>query len=222
MELAFAGRQKLEDVRRVVLMLAKDHTRKSLMAVKTLAQILEQIRNGVRDEQAFNSKYAEILKIDDECKELRLQAERKVLEAGALLAERGEYIRFLGCIDRIPDRIEGAAYRLLALTKISYPSERIAGAIQEILEHMRDSVESLNRAITALEMDSAQGHKLLKEVSEKEQETDEVFRRVTVDLLRTEVPLPQLLLSREIIDMLESVADTAEEAANVLAVLYPA
>ena len=220
--MAFAGRQKLEDVRRVVLMLAKDHTRKSLMAVKTLAQILEQIRNGVRDEQAFNSKYAEILKIDDECKELRLQAERKVLEAGALLAERGEYIRFLGCIDRIPDRIEGAAYRLLALTKISYPSERIAGAIQEILEHMRDSVESLNRAITALEMDSAQGHKLLKEVSEKEQETDEVFRRVTVDLLRTEVPLPQLLLSREIIDMLESVADTAEEAANVLAVLYPA
>jgi predicted phosphate transport protein (TIGR00153 family) len=220
--LAFAGRQKLEDVRRVVLMLAKDHTRKSLMAVKTLAQILEQLRNGVRDEQAFNSKYAEILKIDDECKELRLQAERKVLEAGALLAERGEYIRFLGCIDRIPDRIEGAAYRLLALTKISYPSERVAGAIQEILEHMRDSVESLNRAITALEMDSAQGHKLLKEVSEKEQETDEVFRRVTVDLLRTEVPLPQLLLSREIIDMLESVADTAEEAANVLAVLYPA
>jgi predicted phosphate transport protein (TIGR00153 family) len=220
--LAFAGRQKLEDVRRVVLMLAKDHTRKSLMAVKTFAQILEQIRNGVRDEQAFNSKYAEILKIDDECKELRLQAERKVLEAGALLAERGEYIRFLGCIDRIPDRIEGAAYRLLALTKISYPSERVAGAIQEILEHMRDSVESLNRAITALEMDSAQGHKLLKEVSEKEQETDEVFRRVTVDLLRTEVPLPQLLLSREIIDMLESVADTAEEAANVLAVLYPA
>lgn len=220
--MAFAGRQKLEDVRRVVLMLAKDHTRKSLMAVKTLAQILEQIRNGMRDEQAFNSKYAEILKIDDECKELRLQAERKVLEAGALLAERGEYIRFLGCIDRIPDRIEGAAYRLLALTKISYPSERVAGAIQEILEHMRDSVESLNRAITALEMDSAQGHKLLKEVSEKEQETDEVFRRVTVDLLRTEVPLPQLLLSREIIDMLESVADTAEEAANVLAVLYPA
>lgn len=220
--MAFAGRQKLEDVRRVVLMLAKDHTRKSLMAVKTLAQILEQIRNGVRDEQAFNSKYAEILKIDDECKELRLQAERKVLEAGALLAERGEYIRFLGCIDRIPDRIEGAAYRLLALTKISFPSERVAGAIQEILEHMRDSVESLNRAITALEMDSAQGHKLLKEVSEKEQETDEVFRRVTVDLLRTEVPLPQLLLSREIIDMLESVADTAEEAANVLAVLYPA
>lgn len=220
--MAFAGRQKLEDVRRVVLMLAKDHTRKSMMAVKTLAQILEQIRNGVRDEQAFNSKYAEILKIDDECKELRLQAERKVLEAGALLAERGEYIRFLGCIDRIPDRIEGAAYRLLALTKISYPSERVAGAIQEILEHMRDSVESLNRAITALEMDSAQGHKLLKEVSEKEQETDEVFRRVTVDLLRTEVPLPQLLLSREIIDMLESVADTAEEAANVLAVLYPA
>jgi len=220
--LAFAGRQKLEDVRRVVLMLAKDHTRKSLMAMKTLGQILEQIKNGVRDEQAFNSKYAEILKIDDECKELRLQAERKVLEAGALLAERGEYIRFLGCIDRIPDRIEGAAYRLLALTKISYPSERVAGAIQEILEHMRDSVESLNRAITALEMDSAQGHKLLKEVSEKEQETDEVFRRVTVDLLRTEVPLPQLLLSREIIDMLESVADTAEEAANVLAVLYPA
>lgn len=220
--MAFAGRQKLEDVRRVVLMLAKDHTRKSLMAVKTLAQILEQIRNGVRDEQAFNSKYAEILKIDNECRELRLQAERKVLEAGALLAERGEYIRFLGCIDRIPDRIEGAAYRLLALTKISYPSERVAGAIQEILEHMRDSVESLNRAITALEMDSAQGHKLLKEVSEKEQETDEVFRRVTVDLLRTEVPLPQLLLSREIIDMLESVADTAEEAANVLAVLYPA
>jgi uncharacterized protein Yka (UPF0111/DUF47 family) len=159
--LAFAGRQKLEDVRRVVLMLAKDHTRKSLMAMKTLAQILEQLRNGVRDEQAFNSKYAEILKIDDECKELRLQAERKVLEAGALLAERGEYIRFLGCIDRIPDRIEGAAYRLLALTKISYPSERVAGAIQEILEHMRDSVESLNRAITALEMDSAQGHKLL-------------------------------------------------------------
>jgi predicted phosphate transport protein (TIGR00153 family) len=220
--LAFAGRQKLEDVRRVVLMLAKDHTRKSLMAVKTLAQILEQMRNGVRDEQAFNSKYAEILKIDEECRELRLQAERKVLEAGALLAERGEYIRFLGCIDRIPDRIEGAAYRLLALTKISYPSESVAGAIQEILEHMRDSVESLNRAITALEMDSAQGHKLLKEVSEKEQETDEVFRRVTVDLLRTEVPLPQLLLSREIIDMLESVADTAEEAANVLAVLYPA
>ena len=220
--MAFAGRQKLEDVRRVVLMLAKDHTRKSLLAMKTLAQILEQIRNGVRDEQAFNSKYAEILKIDDECKELRLQAERKVLEAGAILAERGEYIRFLGCIDRIPDRIEGAAYRLLALTRISYPSERVADAIREILDHMRDSVESLNRAITALEMDSAQGHKLLKEVSEKEQETDEVFRRVTVDLLRTEVPLPQLLLSREIIDMLESVADTAEEAANVLAVLYPA
>ncbi len=220
--MAFTGRQKLEDVRRLVLMLAKDHTRKSLMAVRTLAQLLEEIKGGVRDEHAFNSKYAEILKIDDECKDLRLQAERKVLEAGALLAERGEYIRFLGCIDRIPDRIEGAAYRLLALTKISYPSERVAGAIQEILDHVRDSVESLNRAITALEMDSAQGHKLLKEVSEREQETDEAFRRVTVDLLRTEVPLPQLLLSREIIDMLESVADTAEEAANVLAVLYPA
>ncbi len=220
--MAFAGRQKLEDVRRVVLMLAKDHTRKSLMAVRALGQILEAIKDGVKDEQTFNSKYAEILKIDDECKDLRLQAERKVLEAGALLTERGEYIRFLGCIDRIPDRIEGAAYRLLALTKISYPTDKVTGAIHEILDHVRDSVESLNRAITALEMDSAQGHRLLKEVAEKEHETDEVFRRVTVDLLRTEVPLPQLLLSREIIDMLESVADTAEEAANVLAVLYPA
>jgi len=220
--LAFTGRQKLEDVRRLVLMLAKDHTRKSLLAVKTLAQILEGIREGVREEQAFSSKYAEILKIDDECKELRLQAERGVLEIGALLAERGEYIRFLGCIDRIPDRIEGAAYRLLALTKISYPSGDVVTAIQSILEKVRDSVESLNRAITALEMDSGQGHRLLREVSEREREVDEVFRRVTVELLRKELPLPQLLLAREVIDMLESVADTTEEAANVLTVLYPA
>ena len=44
--MAFTGRQKLEDVRRLVLMLAKDHTRKSLMAVRTLAQLLEEIKEA--------------------------------------------------------------------------------------------------------------------------------------------------------------------------------
>ncbi|MEN3047901.1 MAG: DUF47 family protein [Candidatus Caldarchaeales archaeon] len=218
--MAFIGRQKLEDVRRVVLMASKDHTRKSIQILRALGAMVEGLVEGSADKAFLQQKFNEILKLDEECKALRTEAEEKILEAGALLAERGDFIRLLGCLDKVPDRLEGVAYRTLSLVELGKPDDEALRMVVDLLEEVGVCLESLNRAITALEMDSTQGYQRLKEVMAHEKRIDDLYRKTGIEILRRGQLTAHTLLLREIVDLLESVSDISEEAAEVLSILY--
>ncbi|MCX8203974.1 MAG: DUF47 domain-containing protein [Nitrososphaeria archaeon] len=220
MTVAFIGRQKLEDVRRVVLMTSKDHTRKSIQMLRALGAMMEVLVEGGADKSFLQQKFNEILKLDDECKALKSEAEERILEAGALLVERGDFIRLLGCLDKVPDRLEGVAYRTLSLVELGRPEGEALRPVVDLLEEVGVCLETLNRAITALEMDSAQGYQKLREVKAHEKRVDDIYRRTGIDILRRGQLTAHTLLLREIVDLLESVSDISEEAADVLSILY--
>ncbi|MDW8041202.1 MAG: DUF47 family protein [Nitrososphaerota archaeon] len=219
--MAFIGRQKLEDVRRMVLMTSKDHTRRSIQILRTLGMMLESMINGNAEKAFLQQKFMEILKMDEECKALKSEAESRILEVGALLVERGDFVRLLGCIDKIPDRLEGAAYRTLGLVELGRLEGETLQPVTTLLDEVGTCLESLNRAITALEMDSEQGYQRLKEVKLNEKSVDDVYRRVGIDILKRGQLTAQTLLLKEIVDLLESVSDLSEETADILSFLYP-
>ncbi|MCS7094608.1 MAG: DUF47 family protein [Thaumarchaeota archaeon] len=219
--MAFIGRQKLEDVRRIVLMTSKDHTRRSIQILRTLGSMLESMVNGSVDRPYLQQKFAEILKMDEECKALKSEAELRILEVGALLVERGDFVRLLGCLDKVPDRLEGVAYRTLGLVELGRPERETLQSVVVLLEKVGTCLESLNRAITALEMDSEQGYQRLKEVKVNEKSVDDVYRRIGIEILKRGELTAQTLLLKEIVDLLESVSDLSEETADILSFLYP-
>ncbi|MEM3096779.1 MAG: hypothetical protein QXV62_07275, partial [Nitrososphaerota archaeon] len=74
-------------------------------------------------------------------------------------------------------------------------------------------------AILAVTLNSETFALKVKETEEAERSVDEAYRLVDFAILQSEMRIPQMLLSREIVAMLEDIADRAEETVETLRVL---
>jgi len=139
---------------------------------------------------------------------------------GPLLPEREDYIRLANGIDRISDKAEAAAFRLVSLNKIGASGREICPTICDLSDGVLNVVDKLKEAILAVRLDSTILCQKLAEVERQERIVDEIYRRVDLVLLQSQLSVPHLLLSREIAGLLEDMADKAEEIVNILRALF--
>jgi len=211
------ARPRQEDAEVQLLNISHEYALKISSCMRIYSSILT-LSMGSIDE--IEKEYAEILKIDEECKILRRDAEKRLMSYGALLVQRGEYIRVFLLLDKILDKIEGAAYRTMTLHKLRGLDNdalmrltQLAEKVYEVLENLRESLRGLMLHVTAV-------HDKLDEIERGEKIVDGMYRGFDVEILQSKLKLPQLILVREVAEILESIADHTEEISNILRVIY--
>lgn len=215
----YAARERVEDYRSRLLSLTQDQMRRILDLLRKTVVMVEMVTREP-DIKKIEEAYSEVLQIDEAAKNCRRQVEKEVSEIGAILTNREDFIRLVNSIDKIADIAEGVAFRVVSLVKSKMKLDKeITSKVLELGELVLQTVTRLREAILAVTLNSETFYQKLKETEEFERKVDEVYRNIDLTILMSEMKIGQLLLLREIVSMLEDIADKAEESGETLRVL---
>ena len=212
-------RDREEDFRVNILTIIQDQVRLILEGYKILLDMIERFVNGEKA-GVIEEIYTKILKNDEKAKEMNLTVEREITNVGALLSSRENFIRLTAEIDRIADITEGAAFRIVNLTRMKTKLDKsISKLFMELGESVLDTLTSMREALLATTLNSSNLYAKIKDTEENEKKCDELYRKLDLELLRSNLKIPQLLLCREVAEMIEDISDHAERVVDILRAL---
>ncbi len=212
-------RDREEDFRIRIFTLLQDHIRKVVDTYKILLSMLENYVAGT-DSNTLEELYERILKYDESVKETSRLIEREMNSVGALLTNREDFLRLVSEIDKITDTIEGAAFRLVNLSKMKAKlGKELNEKILELGNTVLMTLLRLREAILAITLNADTFLQKIRETEEFEKKVDEIYRSLDLSLLQSQLKISHLLLSREIVSMLEEIADRSEGVVDALRVL---
>ena len=212
-------RERLAEIEYTIMSMAQEQIRRVLDVTRALALMVDDLAKG-KDEKEMNEKYVNILKIDEDCKEIKRSIEEQIMKAGSLLPEREDYMRLINNIDKISDKAEAAAYRVLSLNKTGVSGNTVCSYICDLSDSVLSIISKLREAIFASRLSAVTFYQKLGEIEQEERRIDEVYRRVDLQILQSKLSIPHMLLSREVVQLLEGIADKAEETADMLRALF--
>ncbi len=215
----YMARERVEDYRSRLLSLVQDQIRHVLDLLRKTLLMLEAA-NRDEDLKKLEEIYSQVLKTDEAEKEARRLVEKEVSEIGAILTNREDFIRLVNSIDKIADTAEGVAFRILGLAKARMKINKdILNSMSKLGEVVLQTVTKLREALLAVTLNSDTFMQKTKETEDSERQVDELYRNLDLVILQSDMKVGQLLLVREIVSMLEDIADRAEESAETLRVL---
>jgi len=212
-------RDREEDFRINILNLIQDQIRVVLEGYRTLLDMLENFLNGEKP-KTLEELYEKILKNDERAKEMNRIIEREISNVGALLTSRENFIRLTSEIDRIADITEGAAFRLLNLSRMKTKlGKDVRRNFTELGNAVLSTLLSVREALLATTLNSSSLMEKIKETEANEKRADEIYRALDLDILKSNLQIGQLLLCREVAEMIEDISDHAERVADILRAL---
>ena len=145
---------------------------------------------------------------------------QELVEIGAILLNREDFLRFTDVTSEIADFCKGIAFRVSQLTERGWSvplnlrkeTSNLAGAVFDVFTKLRDTFLMLNYG-------SPKVLEKAKDVEVAERKVDNMYRELEMNILNSEMGIPTLLLMRDIIQLLEDTADRIEDAADATRIL---
>jgi len=212
-------RDREEDFRVNILILIQDQVRIVLEGYKVLLDMLEKFVNGEKT-NVIEELYQRVLKNDESAKDTNRTVEKEITNIGALLSSRENFVRLTAEIDRIADITEGAAFRILNLSRMKTKlGKNISRLFMELGQAVLSTLTTMREALLATTLNSSTLYTKIKETEENEKKCDDLYRDLDLELLKSDLKIPQLLLCREVAEMIEDISDRAERIVDILRAL---
>lgn len=208
-----------EEIHSRLISLIQDQIRKVVETVKSLSLLIEGSLKNESD-KIIEEKYMNVIKNEEEAKNVKRQIEEEIAKVGAILPNREDFLRLSDQIDKIADLSEGTAFRVLSFVKAQLRADRdILEKINELSDLVLKVVTKLREALLVVTLDVEAFNTRIKETEKAEKDVDEFYRNLSVYILQKNLKIAPMLLIREIASMLEDISDEAEGAANTLRAL---
>ncbi|MCL7387109.1 MAG: DUF47 family protein [Thaumarchaeota archaeon] len=202
-----------------LLSLLQDQIRKVMEISRSVLLMIEDVMNEVPLKD-IEAKYDAILKLDEEERNIRRMIEKDIANVGALLTSKEDFIRLMNTLEKIADTLEGIAYRLVSLVKIKFKINKdIFKGILQLGEAVHSILGKLREALLSVALDSETFMKKVTEIDNAEREIDDIYRNLSLVILQSDMKVGHMFLIREIVSMLEDIADKAEESVETLRTL---
>ena len=156
-----------------------------------------------------------VSELKDEASNLKRSLAEELISAGAILFSREDFLRLAAPLTEISDRADGIAFRLKELSSRRQHLDRaVLDAIKEHSAAVLDCVLKLREVTYSLNFDIAKVESLATAVESSERNADESYRKFILKLIDSKVDMPTLILMKDTAEMLEEIADKAEDAAD--------
>jgi len=200
------------------LSVSQDHLRKVVEISRKVAQLVDRFLN--EDEASVKSLYAEIQALGDEIDEAKRRVARELVEIGAILMNREDFLRFTDLTSEVADFCKGIAFRLLEIMERRWdvPLEVKTG-LSKLTDAVFDTVLRLRETLLVLNYGSPRVLEKAKNVEMAERNVDDLYRGLEIEILSSKMETPALLLMRDVIQLLEDTADKVEDAADAARIL---
>lgn len=207
-----------ERVKRRALSVCQDHLREVLEITRKVPQMVDCFAND--DKTVARQVFFEIRKAEEEVDKARRMVSQELAQIGAILINREDFLRFTNLASEIADFCEGIAFWLLSIMERGWkvPSD-IKKDFVKLAEAALDTVIKLRETAITLSYGSTKTLEKAKEVETAERVVDEMYRELEVKIINSKLEIPVMLLLRDVTQLLENVADKAEDASDAARIL---
>jgi len=161
-----------------------------------------------------------IRKYKDQGREYRQMLMQELAESGMLIIGRDDMIRLAIELNEIARYSESAAFM------INYITDRKLDITDELRKYVFDlaknslkTVTGLRQAIMALMYSRTGPLEMRSNVEAAEFAVDELYRDIGLKILDSKIDLRIVLILRDIVDLIEEIADRAENAMDITTIL---
>jgi len=202
-------------VKRRALNACQDNLRKVVDLTRKIPQMVDHFTKG--DKDSARQLFSEIRKGEEEVIAARRMVSQELAEIGAILNSREDYLRFTNLSSEIADFSEGIAYYLIEIMEHNW---NVPGDIKKDLvllsDAVLDAVLKLRETMMVLNYGSTKTLEKAKDVEIAERNVDDIYRALSIKVLSSKL---DLLLMRDVLQLLENSADKAEDAADTARIL---
>jgi len=167
-----------------------------------------------KDKGGMNSALEQISRIEEDVENLRRKITRDVADVGGLILNRDNILNTAYTMDEIGGYITGISFKLSNIKVSTIKTSHLDKDLTELIELVVDQIYKLNEIIRSLNVDSHKSIEVAQETQKIERDIDTKYRIMTITVLNEITDTKELLLMKDVIELIEEMADKCQEVSD--------
>ena len=206
----YSGELEVQAKRKAIAVL-QDEINRILNAARTLSTLPGLIISKNKSE--INDALDQISNLEEEVETLRRKITRDVADVGGLIINRENLLNSAYTMDEIAGYITGIAFKLSNVKPATLKNSKLDKELTELISLVVDEIYKINEIIRSLNTDSTKSIDLAQETQKIEREIDIKYRKMVLKALDIS-DNKELLLTKDIIEGIEEMADKCQEVSD--------
>ena len=207
----YSGELEVQAKRKAIAVL-QDEINRILNAGRVLSTLPKMLVK--KDRAGIKSALEQISSIEEEVENLRRKITRDVADVGGLILNRDNLLNTSYTMDEIGGYITGISFKLSNIKVSTIKTSHLEKDLTELIELVVDEIYKLNEIIRSLNVDSAKSIELAQETQKIEREIDIKYRKMSITALNEITDTKELLLMKDVIELIEEMADKCQEVSD--------
>jgi uncharacterized protein Yka (UPF0111/DUF47 family) len=207
----YSGELEVQAKRKALAVL-QDEINRILNAGRVLSTLPKML--VIKDKAGIKTALEQISSIEDEVENLRRKITRDVADVGGLILNRDNILNTAYTMDEISGYITGIAFKLSNIKVSTMKTSNLDKDLTELIELVVDEIYKLNEIIRSLNVDSSKAIELAQETQKIEREIDTKYRIMEIKALNEIHDTKELLLMKDVIELIEEMADKCQEVSD--------
>ena len=206
----YSGELEVQAKRKAIAVL-QDEINRILNAARSLSTLPGLIISKNKSE--INDALDQISNLEEEVETLRRKITRDVADVGGLIMNRENLLNSAYTMDEIAGYITGIAFKLANVKPATLKNSKLDKELTELISLVVDEIYKINEIIRSLNTDSTKSIDLAQETQKIEREIDIKYRKMVLKALDIS-DNKELLLTKDIIEGIEEMADKCQEVSD--------
>jgi uncharacterized protein Yka (UPF0111/DUF47 family) len=207
----YSGELEVQAKRKALAVL-QDEINRILNAGRVLSTLPNMLVK--KDKTGIKSALEQIDAIEAEVENLRRKITRDVSDVGGLILNRDNLLNTAYTMDEIGGYITGISFKLANIKVSTIKTSHLDKDLTELIELVVDQIYKLNEIIRSLNVDSRKSIELAQETQKIERDIDTKYRIMTITVLNEITDTKELLLMKDVIELIEEMADKCQEVSD--------
>ena len=207
----YSGELEVQAKRKALAVL-QDEINRILNAGRVLSTLPKML--VVKDKAGIKTALEQISSIEDEVENLRRKITRDVADVGGLILNRDNILNTAYTMDEISGYITGISFKLSNIKISTMKTSNLDNDLTELIELVVDEIYKLNEIIRSLNVDSSKAIELAQETQKIERDIDTKYRIMEIKALNEIHDTKELLLMKDVIELIEEMADKCQEVSD--------
>jgi len=206
----YSGELEVQAKRKAIAVL-QDEINRILNAARSLSTLPALII--AKDKSEIKNVLDQIANLEEEVETLRRKITRDVADVGGLIMNRENLLTSAYTMDEIAGYITGIAFKLSNVKPATLKNSKLEKDLTELIGLVVDEIYKINEIIRSLNTDATKSIDLAQETQKIEREIDIKYRQMVLIALDIS-DNKELLLTKDIIEGIEEMADKCQEVSD--------
>ena len=206
----YSGELEVQAKRKAIAVL-QDEINRILNAARSLSTLPALII--AKDKSEIKNVLDQIANLEEEVETLRRKITRDVADVGGLIMNRENLLTSAYTMDEIAGYITGIAFKLSNIKSATLKNSKLEKDLTELIGLVVDEIYKINEIIRSLNTDATKSIDLAQETQKIEREIDIKYRQMVLTALDIS-DNKELLLTKDIIEGIEEMADKCQEVSD--------